>query len=99
MDWASHMRRILVQLGEDVVYTHGAGSPATVRGVFFMPYQAADLGLVGVAGTNPHFAAMTEDLADAAQNDTVVRGGSTYVVRHPRADDPSGVTVLELRRQ
>lgn len=98
MDWASHMRRILVQLGEDVVYTHGAGSPATIRGVFFMPYQAGELGLVGVSGSNPHFAGMTADLASAAREDTILRGGVTYAVRNPRVDDPSGLTVLELRK-
>lgn len=92
------MRHVIATLGEDVVFTHGTGSPATIRGVFQNPYLAGDVGAVGVSGTNPSFAAMTADIGAVANNDTLVRGAVTYKVRVVRPDDPSGVTVLELRK-
>lgn len=98
VDWAAHMRRVLSKLGEDVSFTHGGGSPATVRGVFFMPYQAADLGLVGVTGNNPHFAAMTADLPSVVVGDTITRSSVVYTIKVKRADAIAGSTVLELQR-
>lgn len=92
------MRRILSRLGEDVTFTHAAGSPATVRGVFFMAYQAADLGFTGVTGNNPMFAAMSSDIGPVSIDDALVRGGVTYKVKVKRPDDPSGVVVLDLKR-
>jgi hypothetical protein len=88
---------ILSGLGEDVTFTHGTGT-STVRGVFQNPYQAGDVGLVGVSGTNPSFAVLTTEIGTVAKDDTIVRGAVTYKVRAIRADDPVGVTVLDLRR-
>lgn len=98
MDWASHLRRILTKLGEDVVFTDYAGTAATVRGMFMSAYQAADLGVVGVAGTNPVFAAMTEDLPLVDTRATILRSSVTYKVRVVMPEDQSGITVLELRK-
>lgn len=99
MDWASHVRRILQQLGEDVAYIHyGGGGPATVRGMFLNPSRAADLGVVGVTGTDPVFAGMASDLPLVAVNDTIQRGSVNYRVRVVRPDDPSGLTILELKK-
>lgn len=93
------MRLIVSQLGEDVAYTRGfSTSPVTVRGVFTNGYRAAELGFVGVTGTDPVFAAMSADLGECKTGDTLVRAGVTYKVRTPRPDDPSGVTVLDLKR-
>lgn len=93
------MRRILSQLGEDVAYGHyGAGVPVTVRGVFLSPYRAAELGVVGVTGTDPVFSAMATDLVDVAQNDTINRAGTLYRVKAVRPDVPSGIVHLELKR-
>lgn len=97
MDWASHMRRILARLGEDVTWTHG-GSPATVRGLFLGPHREVSLGdQVIVAGEDPMFAAMATDLPGLAGGDTILRGGTTYTVKPALEPDPvSGVTVMQL---
>lgn len=92
------MRRILSQLGEDVTFTHGAGSPASVRGVFLNPYLAAQLGDVGFTGTNPVFSTMTVDIGVVSPGDTLLRGATTYKVKAARPDEPSGVVHLELKR-
>jgi hypothetical protein len=92
------MIRVLSVLGEDAVFTHATANPVTVRGVFFMPYQAADLGFSGVTGTNPMFAVMASAVGTIAVDDLLVRAGVTYKVRVRRPDDPSGITVLDLKR-
>lgn len=99
MDWSVHMGRIFSTLGEDVVFTHGTGSPVTVRGYFGNPYQAGAVGSVGVAGTNPVFTALSSAFGSTpAKGDTVVRSAVTYRVHAVRPDDPGGYTALELRR-
>lgn len=92
------MGRIFSELGEDATFTHGTGSPVTVRGVFQNPYLAGELGPVGVSGTNPSFAVLTADIGTVSLNDTLVRGAVTYKVKAVRPDDPGGFTVLELRK-
>lgn len=98
MDWARHLGVVLSTLGEDVVFTHGTGSPVSLRGVFQNPYQAGDVGVVGVSGTNPSFAVLTAEIGTVSKDDTVVRGAITYKVRTVHPEDPAGFTVLELRR-
>jgi hypothetical protein len=91
------MGRILARLGEDVSFTHGVGSPVTVRGLFLAPYQSASFGGdLAIASSNPRFAALSSDLPIVAKGDTITRGAIVYKVLAPQADDPSGVTVLEL---
>jgi hypothetical protein len=97
VDWAHHVGRILARMGEDVTFTHG-GTPSTVRGVFFMPYQAAQVGIAGVTGTNPHFAGMSAELPSVAVGDTITRGAVVYTIKVKKADAPGGFTVLELQR-
>lgn len=97
MDWATHMRGILVQLGEAVTLVHGTGSPVAVTGFFGMPYQVANLGIGSPTGSNPHFAYMTADYS-AAVDDVLTRSGVTYKVKVKQTDDPSGITVLELKK-
>lgn len=97
MDWASHMRRILVHLGEDVTLARGTGQPVTVTGVYLSPYEAANIGLGGVTSSNPHFAFMTADYT-AAVDDVLTRQAVAYKVKVRQPDDPSGITVLELKR-
>jgi hypothetical protein len=93
------MTRVLSRLGEDVAFTHAfATTPATVRGVFMSPYRAAELGIVGVSGTDPVFSVMSSVIGAVSPNDIVVRGGVTYKVKAVRPDDPSGVVHLELKR-
>ena len=98
MYWAAHLGRILSTLGEDVAFTHGTGSPISVRGVFQNPYLAGDVGLVGVTGANPSFAVLSSDIGTVAPNDTILRGAITYKVRAVRPDDPAGITVMDLRK-
>lgn len=98
MDWAAHLGVVLDKLGEDVTFTHGTGAPATIRGVFENPYLAGDVGQVGVTGTNPRFSVLTSEIGDVDKGDTILRSSTTYRVLVVRPDDPSGVTVLELRR-
>lgn len=98
MDWAAHLGVVLSQLGEDVTFTHGTGSPTVVRGVFQNPYLAGDVGQVGVSGTNPSFAVLSSAIGTVSKDDTIVRGAVTYKVRAVRPDDPAGYTVLELRK-
>lgn len=97
MDWASHLRHVITHLGEDVVYKDYTGSATTVRGIFMSAYQAADLGVVGVTGSYPVFAAMTADLPRPTTDATLRRNSVTYRVRVVMPDDPSGITLLELR--
>lgn len=89
------MRGILVQLGEDVTYTHGTGSPVTVRGMFLAPYEQ----IFGVAGSGPRFAAMTEDVPTLVSGDTLARGAISYRIKNPQPDDPGGIIVMELEKQ
>lgn len=97
MDWPTHLRPVLTHLGEDVTLVSGTGQPATVRGLFLMPYQLADVGLGGVTSNNPHFAFMTADFA-VAVDDVLTRSAIAYKIKTKQPDDPSGITVVELKR-
>lgn len=97
MDWALHMRGILSQLGEDVSIVRGTGTGTTVNGIFSKPYQQIDLGIGSVTGSNPQFAYMTADYT-AAIDDVLTRLGVTYKIKVKQPDDPSGVTVVELKK-
>lgn len=99
VDWASHMRRILAKLGEDVTWTH-AGSPLTVRGLYLGPHRQMNLGdVVVVAAEDPMFIAMAADMPSLAGGDTILvqRTSVTYKVKPALEPDPvSGVTVMQL---
>lgn len=99
VDWASHIRRILARLGEDVSWTPDGGSPATVRGVFLEAYQSVQLGSVEVSGAEPRFCAMSADLPAVAKDDQVVRGGVTYKVKALEPDTVGGFVVCVLEDQ
>lgn len=100
MDWASHMRTIIATLGDDWMFTHGAGSPVQVRGLYMAPYRAAQLGTPGVTGIDPHMAVMAVDIGSVAMNDTFVRisTGETYKVKTFQPDSESGILVLPLKK-
>ena len=99
MDWKIHIRRILVQLGEDATFTHGAGTPATVRGIFVSPYHEISLAGAVIAGSSSRFVVMTEDVPNVAIDDTLMRGSVSYKIKCPESDDPGGYTVLGLEKQ
>lgn len=101
MDWASHMQRILLRLGEDAVCTPVAGAARTVRGMFLKPFEGLDGGMV--ESSAPRFAGMTSDAAgltshvgDMDHGATVVYGGTTYTVAGVEPDSPAGMTLLRL---
>jgi len=91
------MRRIFTHMGEDVTLVHGTGTPSAVTGLFMSPSQLANFGLGGVQGSNPHFAFMTADFS-VSIDDVLTRGGVQYKVKVKQVDDPSGITVCELRK-
>lgn len=92
------MRRILAHLGEDATFTHGTAA-SSVRGVYSAPYAALPGGVdVGFAASEPRFSAMTADLDSVAQGDTITRGTVQYSIVDVQPDDPSGLTVLQLRK-
>ena len=95
MDWASHMQRILLRLGEDVVCTLHGGSQTTVRGVFLRPFQGIEGGMV--ESSAPRFVGLTADLSEMEHEDLVVRGGVTYTVSGIEPDGTSGLTELSLK--
>jgi hypothetical protein len=97
VDWATHIRRILDRLGEDVTWTH-SGSPATVRGIYLEPYREITLGEVGVGGSMPRFVVMTADVPALAVGDTIARGATTWRVSVPEPDALGGFTVLQLEK-
>ena len=96
-DWPTHLRPILATLGEDVTLVRGTGTPSTVKGVFMSPFSAANIGLGGVTSSNPYFAFMTTDFS-VAVDDILTRSAVAYRVKVKQPDDPSGITVVELKR-
>lgn len=90
------MTRILARLGEDATFTHGTAQSA-VTGIFTSPYERLSLGALEVSSELPTFAAMASDLPSVAKGDSLTRGTTQYTIEDVRADDPSGITVLELR--
>jgi hypothetical protein len=94
MDWAAHIRRILVHLGEDVTVT-GTSGTADVRGLFLNSYQTLNFdGAVAIASASPRFVGMTADLPSGATAIITARG--THGIKNREPDDPGGYTVLEL---
>ncbi len=91
------MRRILTRLGEDATLVRGTGTPTTVRGLYIAPYAVIDIGPGGVNGSNPQFAFMSSDFA-VAKGDILTRSGVTFTVVVKQPDDPSGITLAELKR-
>ena len=93
MDWASHIRRILVHLGEDATVI--GATTGNVRGMFLAPYERINLGLTsGISSSSPTFVAMSADLPSAPT--AVITSRGTHRVAEPKPDDPGGYTLLEL---
>lgn len=90
------MARILSRLGEDATFTHGTAQ-STVTGIFTSPYERLSLGGLEVSSELPTFAAMASDLPSVAKGDTLTRGTAQYTIEDVHPDDPSGITVLDLR--
>jgi hypothetical protein len=91
------------RLGEDVVYTPGAGQPVTVRGIYDRGYLVVDgggLGDAGVMTSKPAVSVMLADLPTDPKTDTAARitiGGQVFKVWKPEYDGKGrAVLVLQL---
>jgi hypothetical protein len=96
LDWAVHLRRILSRLGEDATFTPAGGEAATVKGIYTEAHRAMSFGPIEVSSSYPTFGVMTEDVPGVARGDALTVSGTAYTVRDVQADEPGGVTVLEL---
>lgn len=87
--------------GVEATYTPaGGGASSTVAGIFDDEYIDAEVGgPVPVSGTSPRFVCRTADLTSGGSfGDSLVIGGSTYLVRVIRPDG-TGMTTLWLEKQ
>ena len=85
--------------GSTATYTPSGGSPVSVNGIYEDDYEQIDAGgSFGVAGSSPMFQCSTSDVANAAEGDSLVVGGVTYIVRVVM-EDGTGVTMLQLEKQ
>jgi len=94
------MRPILTHMGEVVplaeVVGTGTGAPVSVNGLFMRPYQAADLGVPSVIGSNPYFAYMAADYPVFGTGTRLTRSGTIYRRKVLQPDEVSGINVVEL---
>lgn len=100
IDWPTHFRSVIQELGEPAVWVHGTGTGAstgTVTGIFRTPYNPIVLGGLQVDATDPVFIALSSDVPGCARGDTFTLRSRTYTVQTPKPDDVPGVTVAELR--
>lgn len=85
------------KLGEDVIYTPGAGDAETVRGIFEQTYTKMDAGNAGVSGSVPAVFLCLEDLPTDPSDDTecrVTARGTEYKVREAEPDGQGGVVLF-----
>jgi hypothetical protein len=85
------------QLGGDVVYAPGIGTPVTVRGVFDKAYQLVPLDAPGISSTAPAVFLRGEDLPSSPLNDvsaSVTAGGVVYRIREVRPDGLGGMLLI-----
>lgn len=86
--------RVRAQLGGNVVYSPGIGTPVTVRGVFDRAYQLVDLGAPGISSTCPAVFLRLSDLPSSPITDgscSVTAAGVVYRIREARPDGLGGV--------
>lgn len=84
-------------LGEDVIYTPGAGDAATVCGIFDAAYVRVDAGNTGVSSSVPAVFLSLDDLPTDPSDDEdcrVTRLGITYKVREAEPDGQGGVVLF-----
>lgn len=86
--------------GVEATYTSVSGGSLTVAGIFDDEYIQTDLDSPApVSGTSPRFVCRTADLTSGGSfGDSLVIGGSTYLVRVIRPDG-TGMTTLWLEKQ
>lgn len=99
IDYATHFRPILEQLGESAVYVSGSGTGAStgaVTGIYSAPYQPIVMGGVSLDATAPTFTVMSADVPSLKRGDSFTLRGITYKVRVPMPNSVPGVTRIEL---
>lgn len=104
MDFAALLARTdevaLDTLGEDVIYTPGAGAAAPVRGIFDAAYVKANAGHAGVSSAGPAVFLRLSELSSDPSDDgaaRVTRAGVDYKVRESEPDGQGGVLLLLQR--
>lgn len=84
-------------LGQSITYTSGAGTVATVSGVFDAHYVRVDAGQAGVATVGPAVFLGLADLPSDPVADASVRvtvGGVVYAAHEVEPDGLGGVVML-----
>jgi hypothetical protein len=85
--------------GTAATYTPDGGAAVTINGIYEDDYEAVEAG-GGVAFgiTSPTFHVRTSDVANAAEGDTLVVSGVSYIIRVVMQDG-TGLTMLQLEEQ
>lgn len=85
--------------GVTATYTPTGGEAVSISGIFDNDYQEVDAGGgVGFAVRQPRFHTPTANVASAAEGDSLVVNGTTYVIRVVM-DDGTGMTMLAIEEQ
>ena len=85
--------------GTDATSTLAGGSPSAIVGVFANPYLGADAGgMVEFSATSPTFTARDADFPGVSHGDTLVIGGTSYLIREVMPDG-TGITTVMLEEQ
>jgi len=85
--------------GTAATYTPSGGSAATVNGIFDNDFVEVDTGgSVSFAQQQATFMCRTADVSAAAEGDSLVIGGETYIIRIVQPDG-TGMTNLILELQ
>ena len=90
-------RSVQRHLGDEVLYTSGAGVSRQVRGVFDRVYQRPDMGEPGVSSSSPSVFLLLADLPTDPSDDvaaTVTVAGITFEVAEAEPDGKGGVQLL-----
>ena len=89
---------LLADFGVTATYTPDGGSAVSITGIRDDIYQEVELGIAGVAASEPRFLAKTTDVASAAEGDTLTIGSDSYIIRVVM-NDGTGMTELVLEEQ
>lgn len=89
--------RAKTSLGEDILYTHGDGSSATIRGIWNNEYQIVDPDTEAlVTSNNPHVGVILKDLLIAPANGDIVEFQSKQYKVIDIQEDGQGAAQLFL---
>ena len=85
---------------ESVTYTPDGGSSTTIKVLWSEGNADIDIGEIGVEAVSPRCLAKADDVADAAENDTIERNSITYYISEPpRPTDDSDTVELVLEKE